>query len=59
MITKDSFQSQIPLIVDYNMGIWPMSVIFLPFDGREGKVIKMANLITPTVIFLMRNTFQR
>lgn len=51
MITKDFFQSQIPLIVHYSLGIWPMSLIFLPFDGREGKAIKMANLITPTVYF--------
>lgn len=59
MITKDYFQSQIPLIVDYSMGIWPMSLIFLPFDGTEGKAMKMANLITLTVIFLMGNTFHK
>lgn len=59
MITKDSFQSQIPLIVDYSMGIWPMSLIFLIFDGREGKAIKIANLIIPAVIFLMENTLHR
>lgn len=46
MTSKDYFQSEILLIVDYSMGIWPIFLIFLPFDGRAGKAVKMVNLTT-------------